>query len=206
MDGYLCRMTTRPVEIKRNDEGEPTHFFGYGAVFYDGTERTEFQLFDDVHERIMPGAFDDMEMDLRSTFNHDPNILLGRQSAGTLEVGTDKTGLWYKTQYNPKDPDHVRVMEKLQRGDIDGSSFWFKVTDDEKRSDGKGGVIWELRKLTARELGPVTFQAYQGTTAQMRSADGIDPARAEIDGWLKRQQDKKANDLEYAKTVVRSLE
>ena len=188
----LYRMTKRPVSVTRAENDAPPKITGYAAVFYDGTPQTEYKLFDDVTERIMPGAFSEGA----------PNIVLGRESAGTLQTRIDDTGFFYAATPPKSRQD---IVELIERGDVDGSSFHFKVTDDEKRHDGKGGVIWEIRSVEVREVGPVTFPAYEATTAQMRSAAGIDPARAEIDAWKAEQERKRQNDIAYGQYVMTQL-
>jgi len=46
-------------------------------------------------ERIKPGAFDGAlkDSDVRALKNHDPNLLLGRETAGTLELSANSRGL-----------------------------------------------------------------------------------------------------------------
>lgn len=64
-------------------EGEPTKIIGYASVF---NSRSEL-IFGSFREVIKPGAFDDvLGDDVRALFNHDPNFILGRSSAGTLPV------------------------------------------------------------------------------------------------------------------------
>ena len=53
-------------------------------------------------ERIMPGAFDGVlnrqrgRSDLVSYYNHNPDILLGRESSGTLKVWSDDKGVGFE--------------------------------------------------------------------------------------------------------------
>ena len=98
---------------------------GTAAVYYDGTDRTEFKLWDGVVERIMPGAFDKVlanNDDARALFNHDPNLLLGRVSADTLTLRSSDAGLEY--DISAGDTTVARdVLEHIDRGDLQGSSF-----------------------------------------------------------------------------------
>jgi HK97 family phage prohead protease len=67
----------------------------YGAVFFDPDDSgTEYEMYDDVFERIMPGAFDKAlrEDDVRGTFNHDSSCLLGRTASGTMRLSVDRRG------------------------------------------------------------------------------------------------------------------
>jgi len=169
-DGKVARL-----EI-RTEEGKPPKIEGYGAVFYrDGDPGTEYQLWADAYERVLPGAFDRAmkEDDVRSLFNHDPNMVLGRVAAGTLSLSIDATGLRYSV--TPPETAIVReqVLLPIDRGDVSGSSFMFRVKSvrwsDEER-DGRMVEIREIQEVELFELGPVTFPAYEATTTGIRSA------------------------------------
>lgn len=140
---------------------------GYGAVFYDGTERTEFVLGEErgvkFVERIMPGTFDRAirDDDVVGLFNHDDNNVLGRTSSGTMRLSVDQRGLRY--EIDPPDTELGRSVAELQkRGDVSGSSFAFLVTDHEIRSDGNIRIR-EVRDVKLIDVGPVTYPAYKGT-------------------------------------------
>lgn len=76
-------MTTR-------EEGDDLYLEGYFAVF-NGV----YELWPGATESIAPGAFDDsVGDDVRALFNHNTDLVLGRTSAGTLELRQDAHGLW----------------------------------------------------------------------------------------------------------------
>jgi len=172
---------------------------GYGAVFYDpDDEGTEYQLWGDTVERIAPGAFDRAiaEDDVRGLFNHDANRLLGRTAAGTMRLSVDAVGLRYEIDIDEDDADSASAARKIERGDLDGSSFSFRgerVTWIDGGDDGP-----EVRLLEAVELydvGPVTFPAYQATTAGVRSGGETDEARAGYEQWKAESGRRKAEGL-----------
>lgn len=121
-------------------EGGAKFFVGHAAVFYrDGDPKTEFRLNDSIVERINRNAFSralKQGQDVRGLFNHNPDILLGRSTSGTMRIWEDEVGLAYEIQYNSNDPQHVSIMEKSKRGDLTGSSFAFRI-------NGKSGQKWE---------------------------------------------------------------
>ena len=87
---------------------------------------------------IMPGAFDDvLQNDVRAYFNHDPNFLLGRTSAGTLKLGVDEKGLKYELDI-PNTSVGRDLKENMRLKNITQSSFAFTL--------GKGGDSWERGK------------------------------------------------------------
>ena len=172
-DNFEKRMVGRVPEVVRymdDDEKEKRKVVGYGAVFYrEGDEGTEYRLFPNVRERIAPTAFDSalQRDDIRSLFNHDPNFVLGRQAAGTLRLSVDEIGLRYEVDLPESRKD---VAEAISRGDVTGSSFWFRPTRESESKDGDGNTVYTIEDLELREVGPVTFPAYEATVSEMRSA------------------------------------
>jgi HK97 family phage prohead protease len=160
-------MGLAPLRVERA-EGQPPRISGYASVFYDGTANTEYQLWEGVVERIMPGTFDRalQHDDVRALFNHDPSDVLGRTAAKTLRLSVDKFGLAYSVDLG--DTQAARdVLEYIRRGDVTGSSFSFEVTDEtEARENGKR--VFEIRGVKLWDVGPVTFPAYTATTAEAR--------------------------------------
>ena len=161
------RILKTELRIKRTDEELPK-IEGYAAVFNKDSEDMGFI------ERIAPGAFKKAlkTSDVRALFNHDSNIVLGRTSAGTLELKEDKTGLMMSV--TPPDTQLVRdmVLTPIERGDITQQSFGFTVKSDEwKEIDGKTPIrtITEIGELF--DVSPVTFPAYPDTAVALRSLD-----------------------------------
>jgi uncharacterized protein len=158
-------------------------------VFFNGTPSSEYQLFDSVKERIRPGAFDRAlaeKHDVRGLYNHDANNLLGRSANGTMRLWVDSHGLNYEIDLDESDPDHQRVASKIDRGDLNGSSFAFRATKI-SWEEGSGGDIRWIDDLTLYDVGPVTYPAYQATTTGLRSDDQIAELKRERDIW--RQSD-----------------
>jgi uncharacterized protein len=179
------------VHIEKRDDGSRT-ITGYAAVFYrEGDAGTEFKIFSDLVERIMPTAFDDMlteKQDVRGLFNHDSNNLLARVSSGTLTLSVDETGLRYDIPVDENDPDHLRVVAKIERGDLNGSSFSFIPRPSGiVYAETEDADIRELHKLNVYDVGPVTFPAYESTTAGMRAVSDIEDVKTERDRWKAEQ-------------------
>lgn len=154
---------------------------GLAAVYFDPNDaaRTQYNLWENVFERIHPGAFDKAigRDDVRALQNHDPRLLLGRSVSGTLTLELTPAGLAYRIK-PPNTTAGRDTVESLSRGDIDGSSFAFAIE--------RGGVDWteetvslngvditlQIRNIRAVELydvGPVTYPAYTGTSSGTRS-------------------------------------
>ena len=171
------------VTVKRDENGEPTEISGYSAVFYDASKPdSEYWLYDDHVERLQVGCFDNvLEDDARALYNHQPENLLGRVSNGTCELWVDDIGLGFRVPIDNDDPDHLRVIAKIKRGDLSGCSFAFSnpsSTWEETEQDGK--AIW-IRNITdvgnLHDVGPVTYPAYEATEVGLRTAA---PNQAEL--------------------------
>ena len=152
---------------------------GLSAVFYrEGDAATEYWLWSDVVERIMPTAFDRAlkeRHDARALFNHDSSLILGRVSAGSVKLSKADQGLEYEIPFDAEDPDHMRVAKKIDRGDVTGSSFAFvatKTTWVEQKQDSGGYIyIRQIEDLDLYDVGPVTYPAYEGTSAVRAKTD-----------------------------------
>jgi hypothetical protein len=191
------------VEVRNENDNTPK-IAGYGAVYYRAdAPGSEYWLYDDIVERIMPGAFKRavQEDDIRALFNHDPNMVLGRRTAGTMTLVDDETGLRYEIE-----PPQTRgdVVQSVRRGDVTGSSFSFLVRKQvlrEEQRDGKPLYIRELVDVEVFDVGPVTFPAYEATSAQVRSAGGVDDVRAAVEAY----KAQRAADLEAAAAMRRRI-
>lgn len=146
--------------------------YGYGAVFYNPRDPgTEYYLGSTIRERIAPGAFDRVlasSDEVKSYFNHDMNYSLGSRVNGTLKIWKDSRGLKYEIDYDESDPDHVKVLAKIRRGDLRGSSFSFSTRQESVTRDGQQ-LIRVIEDLKLHEVGPVDMPAYISTTAGIRS-------------------------------------
>lgn len=171
---------------------------GYAAVFYrDGDPDTEFELWPGLVERIAPGAFNRAlreRDDARALLNHNPNLLLGRASSGTLRLSVDSVGLRYEIE-PPGAQYATDAIESIKRGDLSGSSFAFNAKTIEMRSE-ESRDIRILKDVELFDVGPVTYPAYEGTSVGMRSKRARDDwddwkyvqkRQKEIEEWLQQQ-------------------
>jgi HK97 family phage prohead protease len=175
--------STRAPELRTQSGSGIRQIVGYAAVF-----NREAVIASNFRERILPGAFRSaiVASDVRALFNHDPARVLGRTNNGTLRLTEDATGLRYEIDLNPDDPEATSLAAKIQRGDVSGSSFRFKVASDGQRIDAadRAGQL-PLRSVTAFseiiDVGPVTFPAYDETTSEVRDAIArLQPARRDV--------------------------
>lgn len=180
----LCN-SLAPIEHRA--EGEKRIISGYGSLFYDGTEATEYQYYD-IRERVMSGAFDRAikEDDTRSFFNHDANMILGRTLAGTTRLSTDSKGLRYEIDI-PNTTAGNDTWESVNRGDVSGASIMFRAVSMWEED----GDTW-IRNVTAieplYEVGPVVFPAFVNTTASTRSGAIEDVVMRELEEVKRRRR------------------
>lgn len=161
------RGLTSPVEL-REENGQP-RLFGYAALY----ESESVVLPGGFREVLRRGAFDDAlaspETDVVALFNHDSNLILGRQSAGTLRLSTDERGLRY--DITPPDTQVGRdTVELVRVGNVSGASFAFTVRPDDEEykrtEDGPRRFIDRVAGLY--DVSVVLTPAYPETTAAVR--------------------------------------
>lgn len=127
MNDRETRCYSGEVRAEQYDNA-PTHILGYGSVFNSRSEPLW-----GFREIIKPGAFDDvLNDDVRGLFNHDPNFILGRSSAGTLSLSVDERGLRYDIVAPGTPTICDLVLSPMLRGDINQSSFAFRAPVTER--------------------------------------------------------------------------
>lgn len=123
-------------------------------------------------ERVAPGAFAKtiMSADIRALFNHDSNIVLGRNKAGTLRLSEDTAGL--AIDIDAPDTQLVRdmVLAPMRRGDVTQMSFGF-ITRNDKWAKVDGIWVRTLLEVDLFDVSPVTFPGYPQTDVAVRSME-----------------------------------
>lgn len=183
MNRDIKQTRSMQTELKTRAEQDEMYIEGYFAVYNQETE-----LWPGAYEEIAPGAFDDtLSNDIRALVNHDPNLVLGRNKVGTLELKSDSRGLWGRIKINPNDTDAVNLYERVKRGDVNQCSFGFNILEEETEWRDNGTVKWRLTKIDLHEVSVVTFPAYEQTGVQAR--------KAEVEQHRKRQLEIRKNQL-----------
>lgn len=164
-------------EIRINESDGGTCIEGHAAVF-DSWSETLGGIFP-FKEKVRKGAFAESigRDDIRALFNHDPNYVLGRNRAGTLELVEDDIGL--RVRITPPDTSWARdITTSIRRGDISQMSIGFIVEDDEW-SSSDGIDTRELKKVRLFDVSPVTFPAYTATDVGVRAMQEYDVYKTE---------------------------
>ena len=154
----------RGGDFQTREDGEKRYIDGYFAVF-----GSEYWLWDDAYETIDEGAFSlETDTDVRALTNHDTTLVLGRTSAGTLQLSVDEHGLYGTIEINTADQDAVNLYERVKRGDVSQCSFGFDILEQRLEHREDGLTVWHLMRVKLYEVSVVTFPAYVETAVQAR--------------------------------------
>lgn len=158
------RATTQAPELRSAEGGKTAK--GYAALF-----NTKADIGGYFTETILPGAFADSikSADVRALIDHDSGRVIGRSAAGTLRLAEDPKGLAVEIDL-PDTTDGRDLAVQLDRGDISGMSFGFRVTHDEWDESGPIPAR-TIHKVELFEVSAVAFPAYDDTTLALRSLD-----------------------------------
>lgn len=177
------------AEIRSQGSGSRQRFTfrGYAAVFGQLSHELRALGGRTFRERVERGAFARtlQEDEIRLLINHEPRLLLGRTSSGTLRLGEDTRGL--EVEDDLPNTSYARdYAELVERGDAGEMSFRFAppAPRTESWAVENGSSIRSLRELKLREVSALTEPAaYPGTSAaidaELRAlAFGLDELRA----------------------------
>lgn len=155
-----------PMEFRvKQEEDKPPVLEGYGAVF----DKLSEELWG-FREKISKGAFKETigRDDIRFLFNHNADHVLGRNTAGTLELNEDENGLRFEVQL--PDTQFARDLAvSVERRDIDQCSFGFLVDKDVWDYTDDDMPIRTLEQVSLFDVSLVTYPAYTDTAASVRS-------------------------------------
>jgi uncharacterized protein len=157
------------IEVRaQENENEPIGFVGHAAVF---NSRSLIEGWaGSFIEEAMPGSFRKtiQEADIRMLINHDANLVLARNRAGTLRLKEDKTGLLTDADMAPT--SYARDMAlSLERGDVSGMSIGFEVIKEEWDWD-QDPPLRQIHEYRLWDVSVVTYPAFTETDAALRSA------------------------------------
>ena len=180
-NGRSSELRSVPLDMELRDDGNPAPtLVGHLAVFDEWAEIASMR---EGHflERIAPGAFTKTLQEnlprVRVLFNHGKDPQFGEKPLGPIRSLTpDDKGVAYEVPL--LDTSYNRDLVEMLKADppVLGSSFRFTVTrDDVDRKPGRsdhnprGLAERTITELRLSEFGPVTFNAYAGASAGVRS-------------------------------------
>ena len=154
MEKRIYNIETR---IDSTDDGKEM-VVGHASMY---NTRSEYMGF---YETIEEGAFTDElinSSDVRALINHDQNLILARNTSGTLKLEADAQGLRYEFEM-PETSYGKDLAVSMKRGDITQSSFAFTVEEDDWSTDDNGNDLRTIKKIKRLyDVSPVTYPAYQ---------------------------------------------
>lgn len=161
---YQIRTVPTEFKVRSESESDDLYIEGYFAVY-----NQEIELWPGAYEEIAPGAFNNtLGNDIRALIDHESRLVLGRNTAGTLELKADNHGLWGKIKINRNDTDAMNLYARVKRGDVDQCSFGFNIIKEETDWRDDGTVKWTIQEIDLHEVSVVTFPAYENTGVQAR--------------------------------------
>ena len=186
------QIRTSMSEFTTRKDGDVPHISGYFAVF-----NKVYEVFKGCTESIAPGAFtDELHADVRALIDHDTRLVLGRTTAGTLELREDEHGLWGGISINPNDTEAMNLYARVKRGDVSQCSFGFNILDEEHEDRGDGTHHWTIKKVRLFEVSCCTFPAYEETAISARKADIAEIEKRKLDVW-KEEARKKLKEVSH---------
>jgi len=188
-------LATAGVELRAAGEGQDVRGFdGHAAVF---SQRTAIgnPLTWGFYEEIAPGAFTKTlsEGDARFLVDHDTRLVVSRVSAGSLRLAQDAQGLAVDADLDTRLSYVNDLVVNLDLRNITGMSFGFRTVKDEwttvtvQTSEGDmEAELRILREVQLYEVSAVTFPAYEGTDAALRSVGVALAARGDAEAFDRR--------------------
>lgn len=187
----LFRAWQESPQLRADEDDESPVLYGHFARFNEWT-KIDSAFEGTFMERIAPGAFkktfEENRDNIRVLFQHGRDPQVGDKPLGALrELREDEQGAYYEAELF--DTSYNRDLEPGLRAGAYGASFAFSVVSEDfdrepDKSDHNPDGIPErtVREAKVYEGGPVTFPAYEGATAGVRSiTDEVMIARAARD-------------------------
>jgi uncharacterized protein len=143
-------------------EGEGNTLVGYAAIFDSPSEPLPYVEF--VRRGAFAKTIND-GADVRLLIDHE-GVPLARTKSGTMSLEEDERGLRVEAELDPANPDAMRVLSAMKRGDLSQMSFAFKTVKDSWSNDRQ---TRELKEVRLFDVSIVTFPAYEETVAELRS-------------------------------------
>jgi hypothetical protein len=183
-EGPCYRAVTARVQGFRSEgDGEPPVLFGHFAVFNQPTVIQSFMEGNFI-ERFAPGAFKktigEGRESMKVLFQHGFDYLAGDKPLGPIqELREDEEGVYYEV---PLLVEALYVQEILPglREKLYGASFCFRSVQELFKEDPgvsaanpKGLPERTVTEAAVSEFGPVTFPAYSGASAGVRSIQPV---------------------------------
>ena len=177
------------ADFKTREEDGNQYIEGYFAVF-----GSDYEIWPGATESIDEHAFDGaLSDDIRCLTDHDTRLVLGRNTAKTLELSVDSHGLYGRVLINPNDQDALNTKARVDRGDVTQASFGFDILDEETECRDDDSIHWTIKKVKLYEVSVCTFPAYKETNLTARHADKDAFEARKLEAWKQEQREALKN-------------
>lgn len=199
------RYRSAPYELREGTDGAQIMDINF-ARFGEWTEIDS--IFEGrFMERMAPGAFSktfkEQGGQIRAIFQHGRDPQVGDKPLGKVtDLREETDGAWAEVEL--LDAQYVRDIAEGLKAGVYGASFAFQVVREdvnqspEPSKDNPQGIPERtVREVRMREMGPVTYPAYAGTSAAIRSrslTDEVLNARALTKASLEGEQPEAEQD------------
>jgi HK97 family phage prohead protease len=148
----------RSASLEGNTLSGTVHLFGVRALVNGG------------YEEFAPSAFTEIlnreDIDVRSFWNHNTDLLLGRRGAGTLRLEAEDEALNFSVDL-PETTYAEDLKVLVRRGDLTGMSFGY-IPGKFQLGSFNGKVLRRHTSVASLiEVSPVSLPAFDGTSVQL---------------------------------------
>lgn len=173
-DSLEIRMPCHDLEF-RDDTAAKSRIPGYIGTLHaiPAKFNNPSKDFGGFKEVVMPSAFtrslaiEDDFHDVRALHDHNKAAVLGRKSAGTLEIRADSVGI--PAQIHLVDTSLGRdVLVNVKARNLDSMSFGFKPKKTKWSKGADGTMLRELHDVDLAEVSVVTWARYGNTELTTR--------------------------------------
>ena len=191
-------------EVRASEDEEHGHILTGRPIVYDS--KTDLGWYDEI---IARGALADTDLkDVRFLVNHNTDMIPLARSRNnnvnsTMQMSVDDEGMSIRVDLDIEGNAEAKSLySAVERGDIDGMSFMFRVDADswdDLESEHPTRTIEKISKVF--EVSAVTFPAYEATSLQARGlSEALDSARASLEN-----EKAEARAIERKKQKIRIL-
>ncbi|CQR73310.1 Caudovirus prohead protease [Sporomusa ovata DSM 2662] len=192
--------------VQPTDQNETKSLEGHAAVFNSMTSIGGW-----YNEIIERGAFDGCDFDDVLFFvNHNTDkipLARSRRNNGnsTMQLSVDNTGLLVKADLDTENNQEARQLySSVERGDIDGMSFMFRVKDDAWENLDTDTPTRKIKKISkVYEVSAVNWPAYDDTDINARDKAALDNAKLALENARSQElENSKALDILKLKNKI----
>lgn len=190
------------IEVRSQEDSDKMVIEGYALKYNTWSEDLGGFV-----ETISPEALDKTDLsDVRCLVDHIPSQIIGRTTAGTLELTKDEVGLKYRCTL-PNTNYAKDLYENMRVGNINQCSFGFILSDDgdEMRFDKNNNIYQRTLKNISQltDVSVVTYPAYKDTDVApaLRSIEKIEQEKKDI--AQKEELTKKLRKLEIENNIYK---